>query len=54
MAAEAPAEPVPEGEATEVGWRRKKRDLKTVSMTGSGGGSASTCVYGSHRVSPKN
>ena len=53
MAAEAPAEPVPEGDATEVGGAGK-RDLKTVSMTGSGGGSASTCVYGSHRVSPKN
>ena len=37
------------------GWlEAEKRDLKTVSMTGSGGGSASTCVYGSHRVSPKN
>ena len=63
MAAEAPAEPVPEGEATEVGQAKKlfvvavfKKKKTNVSLyrPGSGGGSTTACLYGSHRVPLKN
>ena len=63
MAAEAPAEPVPEGEITEVGEELKIvfqeyfcfASLLCILLTsGSGGGSTTTCLHGSHWIPPQN